>query len=310
MRIKNLWAIQPDALHTLLSQWRGLGQIRLTDEQVAKAAATATARAQGVAGIDDATRVGYPVRRRGDTAIVTMRGPMMKDPGWILQLYYGVGSTSDITAALKIAGADDTVKNILLLVDSPGGEVDGIGELQDAINAIKASKPVVGFADGMAASLAYWAISQTNKVYMDRLSCVGSIGVFMALYDFSAMYEAAGVKTILLTTGDHKGAGVEGTTITPEQQAEFQRVVDLYFDAFTSAVKEGRDMSAGDVKKVSDGRVFIGQEAKTLGLVDAIQSLDQTLANIDSNKGLRKRAQAETQNQKQALALKRLPDID
>lgn len=305
MRIKNLWAIEPHAFQALMAQWRGLSGLRITAEMLDKAAAVQAAMSAAVT-IDDAARVGYPVTRRGDTAIIGINGPLMKKPNWILRMFYGVGSTADVTAAVKIAATDDSVRNLLLRVDSPGGEVDGIAELQDALTATKAQKPVVAFADGTAASLAYWAASQGNKLYLDRLSEVGSIGVFMALYDFSSMYEAAGIKTHLITTGDFKGAGVDGAPVTEEQLAEFQRMVDVYFGAFTDAVEEGRGLSASAVKQVADGRMFIGAEAVKVGLADKVQSLDETLANIDQGRGLRKRV---TQaNATMGLKLRELPE--
>jgi signal peptide peptidase SppA len=231
---------------------------------------------------------------------------MMKNPGWLR--WFGIISTAEITAMVKLAAADDTVKNTLLYIDSPGGEVDGVAELGDTILAARAAKPVVAYADDTAASAAYWAAAQANKLYLDRLGAVGSIGVFAVLYDLSGMYEAMGVKTILLTTGAHKGVGAEGTTITPEQQAEFQRVVDLYYQAFTQAVAAGRGLSAAAVSAVADGRMFFGGDAVKAGLADRVQTLDTTLANIDQNRGLRKRAA--DANARQARALRSLPDLE
>ena len=299
MQTRQIWAIAPEALQAILSRCRALSQLQVSDARIEQASKPRAAAPT----IDDAARVGYPVQRRGDTAIVSLSGLMMKNPGWFETVFLGATSTSEVTAMVSLAAADDTVKNILLLVDSPGGEVDGIAELEDALAAAKAEKPVVAFANGTAASGGYWAASQGNKLFTDRLGAVGSIGVFMVLYDTSAMYEEAGVKAILLTTGDYKGAGADGVEVTPEQVAEFQSYVDTYYAAFTGAVARGRGMAPGDVKKVADGRMFIGPDAKAAGLVDNIQSLSMTLGNIDQGRGLRKRTNALREMELQATDL-------
>jgi len=122
---------------------------------------------------------------------------------------------------------------------------------------------------------------------------VGSIGVKLMLYDFSQAFENEGVKAIPIDTGEFKSAGEMGTEITEEQQADFQRIVDRFFDGFINAVMRGRNMSEESVRAVADGRVFIGQEAVDSNLVDGIQTLRETLSNLrQSNQTNTRRARA------------------
>ena len=83
-----------------------------------------------------------------------------------------------------------------------------------------------------------------------------------------------------IDTGFFKSAGATGTQITEEQRAEFQKIVDLYFDDFVASVVRGRGMTKAQVKAVADGRLFNAPEAKALGLIDKIQPLAVTLANL------------------------------
>jgi signal peptide peptidase SppA len=213
-----------------------------------------------------------PLRVEGKIGIVTIRGVMEKFTYWSDET-----STIKAKRAVNAAAINKKVDNILLVMDSPGGSVDGLGELADAIFQARKVKPVVAQVDGMAASAGYWAVSQANRIFAHEMDMVGSIGVYSVVNDFSKMFEEDGVKTNLITTGDFKGAGTPGTEVTDKQIADFQRIVDTYYDFFLKAIERGRDMGRKKIKPLADGRVFVGQEAVSNGLIDGIQTFEQTL---------------------------------
>lgn len=232
---------------------------------------------------------------RGSTAIIDVVGPVEKRASLVGEVM-GFASSERIRRGLEVATADDSVDTILLRVDSPGGTVDGLADLADAVFAARESKKVIAQVDGMAASAAYWIASQANAVFAGRTDLVGSIGIKLMLMDASKLAEAQGIEVIPIVTGDMKAAGEFGTPITPEQRAMFQGLVDSLFDDFLKAVGRGRGMALSDVKKAASGEVFLAGDAKKLGLIDKVQTLDQTLAQLDSRsrgRAMSRRARAE-----------------
>lgn len=239
---------------------------------------------------DDAERAGLPVARAGSTALVTLKGPMLKDAGWLR--FYGWASTVHTMRAVQAADADDDVDDIVIEIDSPGGSVAGLDELSDAVAA--ASKPVIVQGTGMIASAAYHVASQADRIYTQRMDLIGSIGVRTMLYDYSKHFEELGIKAIPIDTGVHKSAGAFGTEITDEQAAEVQRIIDGYMDEFVDRVATGRDMAPAAVREVGDGRVFFAGDAQERGLIDGIQTLEQTMASLAPKRpaGERRKAMA------------------
>lgn len=260
----NIWFIDPMALAA-----------------VRKTIVSADPRASAV---DDAERSGLPVTRTGNVAVIRLQGPMLKSDSYLTR-YYGFASTSATRLAVESAQADDNIDTLLLDIDSPGGSVGGIAELGDAVARAAAAKLVVAQVNGMTASAAYWVASQASKIYAGRMDMVGSIGVRMTLVDASEHYEKMGIKVIPIDTGEHKSAGEFGVALTESQIAEFQRVVDGYFAEFLNAIERGRAMTHEHLKSIADGRMFFAKEAQRLGLIDGIQTLDQTLAALTQTAG-------------------------
>lgn len=240
-------------------------------------------RAHGLkAGVaEDASRDGKPVTVTGRTAVIALNGPMLKKEN-VFTKFYGFASTRAVQRALAAAVEDDGIDTIILAVDSPGGSVDGTVELADAVYEAAQIKNVIAHVDGMAASAAYFVASQARQVFVHAGSdMVGSIGTRIMLYDFSQMFENDGIKAIPVDTGDFKSAGAMGTKLTEEQIADFQRIVDAANGFFLAAVQRGRNMDAKAVKAVADGRMFTAGEALSLGLIDGIKTISETLSDLN-----------------------------
>lgn len=215
---------------------------------------------------------------RDGVALIPIKGLMVKYPLW-----YDETSTVAATVAVSQAAADKSVKAIMLVIDSPGGEVQGVAELADAIYSARSVKPVVAQVDGMAASAAYWAASQAGKVFAHQLDTVGSIGVYSLVMDDSAWAEKQGIKIHLVTTGEFKGAGEVGQAVTEAQLADRQRIVNTFFGAFKAGVSRGRGMDSAAVDRVADGRVWIGAENQRLGLIDGISDFSTTFKSLSAS---------------------------
>jgi signal peptide peptidase SppA len=231
--------------------------------------------------------------------VVTQRGNMVDDIS-------GPGSTStqQFTSALRQVLADDTVGQILIDIDSPGGSVYGVAELATEIIKARAQKPVVAVANSLAASAAYWIGCSASEFYVTPGGEVGSIGVWQAHFDYSKALEEEGVKTTLVSAGKFKVEGNPYVPLDPEAQAFMQSRVDDYYNAFIQAVAVGRGVSVDDVRNgMGEGRVLGADAALAQRMVDGIASFDDVLARMQAKvtgKAVRSQPQKSHSRLKQA----------
>ncbi|MCR4333087.1 MAG: S49 family peptidase [Sulfuricaulis sp.] len=210
-------------------------------------------------------------------AHLSLNGSIMKG-----QSKFG-GTSSVLTRqALRTARADPDVFGAMMAVDSPGGTVAGIDELASEIRAFDQVKPLHVHAEGMMASAALWAGVQGRRVTASRMTDVGSIGVVGVVEDTSAANEKAGRRVYVMTnTGATlKAAGTEGTQITAEHLAYFQGRVDDIAEQFKAEIMNRRQMGAVAYRSVASGRTWAAPEAKTLGLIDAVETRDQAMSAL------------------------------
>lgn len=209
-------------------------------------------------------------------AIIDLYGTLMKAQS---SLASGT-STTEVRRKVRAAANDPKVSAVLYRIDSPGGAVAGTQELADDMARLQKKIPTAAQVEDLAASAGYWLAAQAGTVAMNRAGMAGSIGVFSVVQDSSGRAEDMKVKVHVVKSGAHKGAGTPGTAITDEHLAHWQERVNSLHALFSNAVETGRGMSAKDVAAVADGRVFVGEDAKSVGLVDAIQSMDETIAQL------------------------------
>lgn len=273
--LDTVWAIEPGA-------WRNIE------------AAIRSGLPEAAAQTDDANE--GTERRIGNVSLIRIGGVITKNPSFFTR-WFGDTSTLEVEAAVKRAASDPEVRTILFQIDSPGGSVDGLAELGDTIFAARDRKQVIAQVTGMAASAAYYLASQADKVYAQRMDLIGSIGTRLMLYDFSRLFANEGIEAVPIDTGEHKSAGAMGTEITESQRAEFQKIVNLYFEDFLKVVRRGRDIGSAALQKIADGRLFGAVEARGLGLIDGVRTMDETMARLQSRRqrNIRQQALAELQ---------------
>lgn len=240
----------------------------------------------------DAERAGLPVTVRNNIAVISLRGVMLKSYPWPSSY---VASTAHVRMAVRAARLDESIEHILIQSDTPGGDVRGMHELGDEITAAAQDKNVVVQIEGTLASAGYHVAAGANSIYAShRMNSVGSIGVRTVLWDTSKMYDEAGIRVIKVDTGEHKSTGLAGVPVTEAQQAEVQRVVDQLYDEFLAVIVRGRGISESDLKELADGRTWFAHEAEEFGLIDGIQSLEQTMAELAKNSSAGGRTRAES----------------
>lgn len=242
--------------------------------------------------VKNAKASGLAVDAAGGVAIVGVRGPLEKRGSWLLSAFGG-SSYLSVRASLNAAMDDKSVEEIMLLVDSPGGSVDGLADLGDFLRDARGRKSVTSFIDGMGASAGYYLAAQGSEVVASRTSLVGSIGTIATLYDLSEQFKKAGIEPVVITTGPLKGTGVPGAEVTDEQKKELQDIVDFYFDDFKAAVLAGRDgrggLNAKTLKPLATGGVWDAPEAMKLGLVDRLGTFEETVAGLQGRVAARAR---------------------
>jgi signal peptide peptidase SppA len=217
---------------------------------------------------------------QGAVAVIPIYGVIMPRATLFSQIS---GGTSLTTFAEQLQGAvdDQQIGSILLDIDSPGGSSALVAETAALIRAANQKKPVTAIANTMAASAAYWLMSQAGEKFVTPSGYVGSIGVYMAHEDFSAFDEKVGVKTTLISAGKYKVEGNEFEPLSDEAEARYQAVVDDCYAAFVADVAKGQGVAIADVRNgFGEGRVLTAREAVSEGLVDGVATFDQVLGRM------------------------------
>jgi signal peptide peptidase SppA len=186
--------------------------------------------------------------------------------------------------ALQAASADPAAHSVVLLIDSPGGTVDGTETLSGQVLASRASgKPVVALASGAMNSAAYWIGSAAQAVYLAEPSTVmGSIGVVAQHVDVSGAQQKSGVTTTEIYAGQYKRIASQYAPLSDAGRVSIQNQVDFMYSIFVDAVARNRGVSSTEVlSNMADGRLFIGQQAIDAGLADGITSLADLVASLN-----------------------------
>lgn len=220
------------------------------------------------------------VNRTGSIAVVPLMGTVIQRAG-MMELCGGGTSVQRFMAAFREAMADETISQILIEIDSPGGSVYGVAELFAEIYSARSSKPVVAIANSLAASAAYWIGCAASEFYVTPGGEVGSIGVWQAHEDWSVAMAEEGIKTTLISAGKYKVEGNPYQPLDEDAQAFMQSRVNDYYGAFTKAVAKGRAVSIDAVRNgMGQGRVLGADAALVEKMVDGIATLDEVIRKM------------------------------
>ena len=182
---------------------------------------------------------------------------------------------------------DDSIKAIIIHVNSPGGGVAASEEIYRQVKRIRDEnkKYIVSSIETVGASGAYYVSSATNKIYADNGSVVGSIGVIAEWVNYGDLMRWAKLKPEVLKVGQFKDTGDPTRELTPAERQYMQGLIDNMYGQFVSAVAEGRHAKVDDIKPIADGRVWTGQQALSMHLVDQIA--DFRTAVLDTAKAVK-----------------------
>jgi len=187
--------------------------------------------------------------------------------------------SKDIIEELREHRENKSVKAILLRIDSPGGAVAPSQEIYTEVLKIRdeGKKKIVTSMGSVAASGGYYIASASDKIVANPGSVTGSIGVILELANISGLMKKVGVESVVIKSGKFKDVGSLFRTMMPEERELLQGVIDDTYDQFVEAVSAGRGINKEDLIPIADGRVFTGRQAKKLGLVDELGSMQDAV---------------------------------
>ena len=194
----------------------------------------------------------------------------------VVELDGVIVSPKQVVTQLKHFADDDSIKAIVLHVNSPGGGVAASEEIYREVKRIRDEKKkrIVASIETVGASGAYYVASATNKIYADKGSIVGSIGVIAEWVNYGELLKWAKLNAITMKAGEFKDTGSPTRDMTPAERVYFQGLIDNMHTQFIQAVADGRHAKADDIRAIADGKVWTGEQAMPLKLVDQIADFE------------------------------------
>ncbi|MFM8590470.1 MAG: S49 family peptidase [Limnohabitans sp.] len=194
----------------------------------------------------------------------------------------GEASADSIMAAMRAALEDSGSKALVLRIDSPGGSPVQAGLISDEVRRLRAlyDKPIYTVVEESCASAAYYIASATDRIYVDKASIVGSIGVLMEGFGFTGLMDKLGVERRLMTAGDNKGFLDPFSPQTEAQRKHAQAMLDQIHRQFIEVVRQGRGTRLKESPEMFSGLFWTGQQAVDMGLADDLGSLDRVARDV------------------------------
>lgn len=218
--------------------------------------------------------------QRGSVAIIEARGPMFRHAN-IFTAISGATSYDIMRRDLQAALDDPSMQAIVMNFDTPGGVVNGVNELANAIRAGREKKPIVAYVGGMAASAGYWLASQASEIVIDETATLGSIGVRAVVTDTSKKDAEQGRIEFISS----QSPGKRTDLASDEGRSRIQRQIDALADVFIATVAKGRGVKPDDVAaRFGGGDMLVGAAAIAAGMADRIGSFEAVVAELAAGK--------------------------
>jgi len=231
----------------------------------------------GIEGFDFDALDNSPSSTDAKVRVIPIRGTIVKRAGLMTKFSGGV-SAVEVGKSFSEAIESEDVDAIVLHIDSPGGTVDGSFALADAIRAARGSKPIIAMGDGRCCSAAYLIASAADKVVLNSTGVAGSIGVLTSHTNTSKRDAKCGISTTIISAGKYKVLGASGPPLSQAGLEYIQAEVDYLYGMFVESVAGNRGATVKDTLKMADGKVFTGQQALNIGLVDQIGEIGDAVS--------------------------------
>ncbi len=217
---------------------------------------------------------GGEVSKGSHTALVDVSGVIA--PG-------SMASADKVIAGMQAAFKDRNTKGVILRINSPGGSPVQAGYINDEIKRLRSKHPEVplyAVVEDVCASGGYYIAAAADRIYVDKASIIGSIGVLMDGFGFTGTMEKLGVERRLLAAGKNKGFLDPFSPIQPEQTVHAETMLDDIHQQFISVVRQGRGKRLKETPDMFSGLLWVGQKSIDLGLADALGSLDYVAREV------------------------------
>src|SRR5215471_2363748 len=226
----------------------------------------------------------YITLHAGKDASITAFG----DKIGVVDLDGVIFSPNPVVQQLKKFADDDSIKAIILHVNSPGGGVAASEEIYREVKRIRDEKKkrIVSSIETVGASGAYYVSSATNKIYADNGSIVGSIGVIAEWVNYEELLRWAKLKDITMKAGEFKDTGNPAREMTPSEREYLQSLIDNMHTQFIRAVADGRKAKFDDIKAIANGKVWTGDQALPMKLVDQVGDFEAAVQDTAKAVGI------------------------
>ncbi|MEP0813289.1 MAG: signal peptide peptidase SppA [bacterium] len=217
-----------------------------------------------------------------EAGLITIEGVIMASGG-DGGAFGGSGGVSSMRVVKEINEYvdDNSIKGIIVRIDSPGGSAAASDEIWSALRKAKEKKKVVVSMGDVAASGGYYIATAADFIYANQSTLTGSIGVIFEGMEFSGLFEKLGIGTTTIKAGKDKDIGSINRPMTAEEKAMLQALLDEVHEQFIGRVAEGRNLAVEEVRKIATGMVFTGEQAKELHLIDEVGSFDDAFAKLE-----------------------------
>jgi len=195
----------------------------------------------------------------------------------IVRLEGLIVSSEQVNKELQHFADRSDIKAIVLRINSGGGVVGASQEIYEKVKKLNLEKPIIVSVDNAAASGAYYAALESEMIVANHGSLVGSIGVILDYPVINELFDKLGLHVETIKSGSFKDSGSPSRPVNEADRAYFQAVVDDQHDQFISAVAQGRSLEIEDVRKFADGRIFTGNQALEISLIDTIGTFDDAI---------------------------------
>jgi len=205
-------------------------------------------------------------------ALVRVEGPIM--------------DSTDVVDEIKEHVKDHSIKAIILRIDSPGGAVAPSQEIYEGVKKATEEKHVVVSMGSIAASGGYYIAAPADVIIANPGTLTGSIGVIMEIPNLEGLMSKIGISTEVIKSGKHKDMASAFRKMEKEDRDILQGVMDNVHEQFIRAVAEGRKLKVEEIRPIADGRIFSGEQAKGLRLVDEIGTLESAISKAAELSGI------------------------
>jgi protease IV len=193
----------------------------------------------------------------------------------------------DYIDQIKTFAKNDAVKAIVVRIDSPGGAVAPSQEIFQEIRKAAAVKPVIASMGTIATSGGYYIAAAATGIMANPGTITGSIGVILGYTNFEKLFEKIGLYPVVIKSGQYKDIASPVRQMTPEEKALLQNFSDGVHNQFIEHVAEGRGMAVDEIRQIADGRIFTGEKALALGLVDRLGNLEDAIEWAGRESGIK-----------------------